>query len=127
MTTHLLTVTEPVEDQGTVVVFDGIESETDLVFTFAVDHRCAQALVEGLCDGEDVEVEIEAWQVIGAPRPLGTSPIPTIAEPGEYDPNRCKHCGQPVYDTQAAEGTVKAHLDTKVRFCTNLPLVRPVG
>lgn len=66
-----LTVTRPVSDQGSVVVFEGIEVETDLCFTFAVDHRLAQALVDGLEGGDDVEVDIERWQVLGEPSPLG--------------------------------------------------------
>lgn len=61
-----LTVTEPVADHGTIVLMQGIEIETDRVVTFACDHRPAQDIVNALAAGEDVEVEIEDWQVMSA-------------------------------------------------------------
>lgn len=63
-----LTVTRPVEDCGTVVIFEGVD-EQDRLVTFACDHRCAQALVDGLAGGDVVEVEVEGFQIlhVGAP------------------------------------------------------------
>lgn len=65
-----LTVTEPVADHGSIVMLRGIEHETDRVVTFAADHRPAQDIVNALADGEDVEVEIEDWQVMS----IGSAP-----------------------------------------------------
>lgn len=59
-----LTVTDVVRDEGSVVLFRGID-EDDRTVTFAADHRPAQAIADALAAGELVEVEIEAWQVVG--------------------------------------------------------------
>ena len=66
-----LTVTEPVADHGSIVVLRGIEHETDRIVTFGADHRPAQDILAALEQGEDVEVEIEDWQImsIGQPQP----------------------------------------------------------
>lgn len=59
-----ITVTDVVADHGSVVVLRGIEHETDRTVTFAVDHRLAQAITEALAAGEDVEVDVEDWQIL---------------------------------------------------------------
>jgi hypothetical protein len=64
-----LTVTRPVEDCGTVVIFEGYQTAEDRLVTFGVDHRLAQGLIDGLASGEDVEVVVEGFQIlhVGAP------------------------------------------------------------
>ena len=60
-----LTVTSIVSDEGTIVVMQGIEHETDHVIRFACDHRPAQAIADALAEGEDVEVfDVEDWAVL---------------------------------------------------------------
>lgn len=58
----VLTVTELIADQGSVVLFKGVTDEGETL-TFAADHRCAQALVEGLSVDDDVRVAVEGWQI----------------------------------------------------------------
>lgn len=59
-----LTVTKPVSNEGSVVVLAG-EDEDGTTWYFAADHRPAWAIVEALEAGEDVEVEVEEWQLMG--------------------------------------------------------------
>lgn len=67
-------VTKLVRDEGSIIVFRGQELEENGVdyvgsVTFAVEHRCAQALADYLAHPElkvmdRGVVEIEEWQVI---------------------------------------------------------------
>lgn len=60
-----LTVDRLVRDEGTVVVFSGLDSK-GLRHDFAVDHHCAQDIVDAF-DGEDaIVVEVEPWQMLVA-------------------------------------------------------------
>lgn len=59
-----ITVTDIVRDEGSVVVFLGMPWEGPPI-TFAVDHRPAQELINGMLNGEDVIALIEPWQVVG--------------------------------------------------------------
>jgi len=52
-----------------IAVLEGVD-EDDMVWRFGADWRCAYDIAEALEAGEDVEVEIEDWQVLGGPRPL---------------------------------------------------------
>ena len=54
-----------VRDEGTIVVFSGLDDE-GRDHWFAADHRPAQAIVAALEDDEPVEVEVEPWQLVGA-------------------------------------------------------------
>lgn len=62
-----LFVTAVLRDEGSIVVFSGITTESDTLRTvsFAVDHRMAQPIADALSSGEDVYVDVEHWQVIG--------------------------------------------------------------
>lgn len=64
-----VTVKRLVEDQGTIVVFEGETESGDTVW-FGADHRPAHAMLErGLqVDGEPMQVELEPWQVIARAR-----------------------------------------------------------
>lgn len=66
----LVTVTEiEPPDGNTVTVGYGIEHETDRLVKFALDWRPAMDLYAHLADGEDIEVELEGWQVLSAVGP----------------------------------------------------------
>jgi hypothetical protein len=60
-----VTVDRIVSDQGTVVLFSGLDESQTLRVTFAVDHRPAQAIADALGAGEDSVCEVESWQIIG--------------------------------------------------------------
>ena len=61
-----VTVTEIVRDEGSIVLFRGLTDDGTAV-VFAVDHRPAQALVDGMLnDEEDVIAFVEAWQIVGS-------------------------------------------------------------
>lgn len=47
------------QDEGSIVLFDTSEGHV-----LAVDHRCAQDIVDALERGEEVEVEAESWQLM---------------------------------------------------------------
>jgi hypothetical protein len=55
---------EVLSDQGTVVVFQGVDDEGRTV-RFAVDHRSAQDLADILYEDGPFPVAIEDWQVLG--------------------------------------------------------------
>lgn len=59
-----INLTQLVRDEGSVVVFEGLDEEGALV-TFAVDHHIAQDLVNLLEAGEDPEVEVPEWSILG--------------------------------------------------------------
>lgn len=62
-----LTVTRLVRDEGTVVVFEGSDNNADgRLICFAADHRPAQDIVWALEAGEDVQVVVEPWQLVGS-------------------------------------------------------------
>ena len=52
-----------VADHGTVVVFEGIDSQGRIV-TFGVDHRPAQDLALWIEREGSVPVHVEGWQVL---------------------------------------------------------------
>jgi len=59
-------VTGILHDEGSVVVFQGVpldESAPGLI-SFAVDHRPAQELVNGMLNEEEVIAIVEPWQVL---------------------------------------------------------------
>ena len=58
-------VTQIVRDEGSVVVFQGESLEDGRTVTFAVDHRPAQELVNGMLNDEEVIALVDSWQVIG--------------------------------------------------------------
>lgn len=70
----LATVTsiEP-PDGSTVTTGTAIEVETDRQVKFACDWRPALAIHAALEDGEDVEVELEPWQILGNITTLGVT------------------------------------------------------
>ena len=63
----LVTVKRLVEDQGTIVIFEGTDQVSGETVWFGADHRPAHAMLErGLqVDGEAMVVEVEPWQVLG--------------------------------------------------------------
>jgi hypothetical protein len=62
----LITVTEiDPPDGSTVTVGHGVEVETDRRIRFACDWRPAMAIFDAISQGEDVEVELESWQILG--------------------------------------------------------------
>lgn len=60
-----LTVTRMIEDQGSVVVFEG-DNEVGPTTThlFAADWRPAQDIVAALERGEEPQVDVENWQLL---------------------------------------------------------------
>lgn len=61
----LVTVTEFVRDEGTVLVFAGFDEDGDRVL-FAADHRPGHDLAAALSRGEQPQAEVEPWQIVGA-------------------------------------------------------------
>lgn len=61
-----VTVDRIVADEGSVVLFSGLNEEGDRRITFAADHRPAQAIADALLSGEDPECYVESWQIVGA-------------------------------------------------------------
>lgn len=59
----LINLTQLVRDEGSVVVFEGLDNE-GLLVTFGVDHRTAQDLVNLLEAGEDPDVEVPEWSIL---------------------------------------------------------------
>jgi len=57
-------VTALVRDEGSLVILQGLTDDNQVV-NFAADHRCAQAILDAVAQGEDVEVELEDWQILG--------------------------------------------------------------
>lgn len=60
-----VTVTEIVRDEGSVVLFRGLTDDGAAV-VFAVDHRPAQELMNGMLNDEEVVAIVESWQIVGA-------------------------------------------------------------
>lgn len=58
-----LSLIRVVEDHGTVVVGIGLDEQGRTV-RFGGDHRVMAGLVEALAQGEDVDVEVEGWQIL---------------------------------------------------------------
>jgi len=52
-------------DEGTVVVFTGVDAESYLPVRFAADARMAQDIIYALEDGDQPIANIENWQIIG--------------------------------------------------------------
>lgn len=52
-------------DEGSVVMFSGVDEETGQRRSFVVDHRYAQAIVDAMSDGEPLELELEPYQLLG--------------------------------------------------------------
>lgn len=64
-----LVVTDLVADEGTVIVLQGMTLDgTDETWRFAADRRLALDIMYAIAGGEDVEVEVEAWQLTGMVR-----------------------------------------------------------
>lgn len=59
----VITATELVSDEGTVLLFGGTAENGEHV-TFAVDHRPGWPLVEALDELGEVAVEVEDWAVL---------------------------------------------------------------
>lgn len=61
------TVTRLVADSGSVVLFEGTTQNDvgDVEIRFAVDHHCAQDLVDALQRDEEPVVFLEDWQILG--------------------------------------------------------------
>ncbi len=60
----LVNVDTLIADQGTVVVFTGLDPEDGRRLVIAVDHRMAQDIVDAIDDGP-VPTFVELWQVLG--------------------------------------------------------------
>jgi hypothetical protein len=64
-------VTRLVEDQGTIVVFEGTDDDGRM-YWWGEGHTTAQAIVDALADPEveAVQVEVLLWQIVasGPPR-----------------------------------------------------------
>lgn len=60
-----VTVTQILRDEGSLVLFRGLTDDGAAV-VFAVDHRAAQGLVDGMLNDEDVIAFVEPWQIVGA-------------------------------------------------------------
>ena len=58
-----LTVEALIEDQGTVVVLSG-RDDLGRLYTFAADHRPAQAIVAALEEEVSVAVEVDSWAIL---------------------------------------------------------------
>jgi len=54
-----------VRNEGSVMVFRGTSLEDGRTVTFAVDHRPAQELMNGMLNDEEVIALVEPWQVLG--------------------------------------------------------------
>ena len=54
-------------DGGSVATATGTDMETGDWVTFAGDHRPMMAIAEALATGEDVEVDVEDWQILPSP------------------------------------------------------------
>jgi len=70
-TEHLIrvTLTGVAGDHGSIVLFDGVGfDDNDTWYTIAVDHRCARDIHEAINAGEDVNVDVEPWQVFRSGR-----------------------------------------------------------
>lgn len=57
-------VTGIVRDEGSVVLFQGVPLEGSPLVTFAVDHRPAQELINGMLNDEEVIAIVEPWQIV---------------------------------------------------------------
>ena len=63
MDTKTLTVDGLVSDEGSILVLSGID-EQGTCFWFAADHRAGHSIMEAFAEGEEVEVEVESWQIL---------------------------------------------------------------
>jgi hypothetical protein len=59
-----ITVDRIVSDQGSIVVFEGL-NEDSLRVSFGADHRPAQAIADALASGEEPVCFVEDWQILG--------------------------------------------------------------
>jgi len=51
---------------GSVIILLGMTLDgTDETWSFAADHRPAVEILAALASGEEVEVEVEGWQLLG--------------------------------------------------------------
>lgn len=62
-----LTLTEVIEDAGSVVIFEG-KTDDGHRFRFGADHGPARDLIEAFRTGATVHVDVEPWQILGGPR-----------------------------------------------------------
>lgn len=51
------------QDDGSVILFDGVDHHTGEPVTFALDHHAAQGLANIVLNGELALVSIEQWQI----------------------------------------------------------------
>jgi hypothetical protein len=62
-----LCVHDIIRDEGTIVVLVGQTTDgTDRLVKFAADRRPAQDIMDALASGNDVLVDVEPWQIVGA-------------------------------------------------------------
>lgn len=54
-----------IADQGSIVVFSGDRLDGEGRVMFAVDHRPAQELINGMLNDEEVIAIVEPWQLMG--------------------------------------------------------------
>lgn len=62
---QIISIIDVVRDEGSVVVFRGVDDEGRTV-TFAADHRPGQAIIEAMDDGETVQATVPDWAVLHA-------------------------------------------------------------
>jgi hypothetical protein len=54
-----------VSDEGTIVVFSGVDVDSGREVRFGVDHRAAQVLADALlADDRAGDAYVEAWQLL---------------------------------------------------------------
>lgn len=63
-----LTVTDVVQDAGSVVIFEG-EHDDGRRYLFGADHGPAQDILDAFSTGATVHVEVEPSQILGGPKP----------------------------------------------------------
>jgi hypothetical protein len=61
-----VTVERIVSDQGSIVIFEGLDEEGLFWIQFAADHRPAQWIADALSHGINPECHVENWQIIGS-------------------------------------------------------------
>lgn len=58
-------ITAVFADEGSIVVFKATQASDGAEILIAVDHRMAQAIAQGLDEGEQIQVEVAPWQIVG--------------------------------------------------------------
>jgi hypothetical protein len=64
MSQIVVDITRLVRDEGTIVVFEGIEEGNGDLVQIAVDHRMAQPIASALDRGEEAHAWAEGYQII---------------------------------------------------------------